>query len=110
MLQLETGKECPSDLAPPVVIETIMLVPPHYGAYYRGEPWVFVSAALDDYEFLKTVIHETVHYASYNSKVDYTRCGDEQLAREITAQLLEEEYSDDWKVWYGCTEKEVVQK
>lgn len=90
---------------PIVVISHI--VPSYYqGMYYRGEPYIFISPNALNRD--ATIVHETTHYVLDKLFPGIGKCDSEEYARRVTAIYVGEEYNEDWRKQYGCSNKNVL--
>jgi hypothetical protein len=91
-----------SDLPEPIVVVTQHMPGGLLGAYYRGEPYIFVYTYLPLDKIQQVIYHETVHYVSVYNDWNITRCASEELARSLTATRFNEPESTTWRENYGC--------
>ncbi len=75
------------------------------GLHYGKEPYVFVRPDLSPRDTRRVLIHETVHYIVSHAEIELTRCENEEFARQVDNAWAGEEYNDNWKVWYACTDE-----
>lgn len=110
MICAETQWEGCSNLPEPIVVRSKVVPPIYYGFYYDKEPYIFVSPRLSPEQARHTELHETVHYVI--SMLDHPlrkdRCGNEEMARKLTALILNEPYDDSWRKIYGCTRSYMI--
>ena len=94
--------DCTGIQKPIVIYTNLMGVWGLYGAYYHGEPFLFIDPDAPP----ETYVHELTHYLLWNlglfrgGKAD--SCSSEELARRVAAIWAGEEYNDKWRLRYGC--------
>lgn len=92
------------DVDDPIKVISNVVNSAYYGFYYPGEPYIFINKYLSKSMTWRTEIHETVHYMSHELEREEgdTRCKSEELARVVTAKILNLTYDDSWRDRYAC--------
>ena len=90
--------DCREMSQPAIVYTRLMDSMQKHGAYVSGEHVLFISPNAPP----ETVVHEMAHYVLYEAGLDLDRCLSEETARRIHHMWLKDEYTEDWRLSYGC--------
>jgi len=97
-----------SGVAPPIVVTSAIVdqIPcfgcEFNGMAFNGEPYIFINAYASPQQQTWTEFHETIHYIVHMTRMEISRCENEELARKLTALQFNFQYDPEWLPRYGC--------
>ena len=76
------------------------------GEYSFSANYILVNGwGVDFAEDSDIRVHETMHYIMYMKGGVTDGCISEEISRRVTASWQHVPYNDEWRQWYGCTNR-----